>query len=138
MGHASSAHEILVETREGVVRAFAIRRRPEDQRWNGGELQLVQGSPAQPNSREMRTRDTNTHQHRRRANWEGTAFREDEERMPRRVFITEVLLRKCGCTTVCKGFDAKKKREAAKKGHGETRRKRFEEIMMKTRRNWTK
>ena len=48
LGHARGSNEILVGTRDGVVRAYSVIRKPEGERWNRVLLQEMQGTPQQP------------------------------------------------------------------------------------------
>ena len=49
LGHARGSNECLIGTPAGVVRAWAIKRRPEEERWCADNLEAVQGTPARPN-----------------------------------------------------------------------------------------
>ena len=49
LGHARSSNEIFVGTREGVVRAWAIRKKPYEAQWDGDLVKNMMGTPAQPN-----------------------------------------------------------------------------------------
>ena len=49
LGHARSSNEIFVGTREGVVRAWAIRKKPYEEQWDGDLVKNMMGTPAQPN-----------------------------------------------------------------------------------------
>ena len=49
LGHSRSSNEAIVGTKEGVVRAWAIRRKPEGERWNAQAWREMKGTPARPN-----------------------------------------------------------------------------------------
>ena len=49
LGHSRNSNEILVGTREGVVRAWAIRKKPYEEQWDGDLIKNMKGTPAQPN-----------------------------------------------------------------------------------------
>lgn len=49
LGHARGSNEVLVGTRNGVVRAWAIRRNTEEERWSATDIHDMQGTPARPN-----------------------------------------------------------------------------------------
>ena len=49
LGHARGSSEALVGTKEGVVRAWTIRRMTEEERWDAESITEMQGTPAQPN-----------------------------------------------------------------------------------------
>ena len=48
LGTSSNSNQHLVGTRQGVVSAFAIRRKPLEDRWKGEEIVLMIGTPARP------------------------------------------------------------------------------------------
>ena len=48
LGHARGSNDTLIGTREGVVRAYAVRRREEDARWDRELLKELRGQPQQP------------------------------------------------------------------------------------------
>ena len=48
LGHNRNSNEILVGTSEGVVKAYAIRRQPEDVRWDGEMIKKMKGTPQKP------------------------------------------------------------------------------------------
>ena len=48
LGHASNSNEVLIGTAEGVVRAFAVIRKPPDERWDASRLRDMRGTPEQP------------------------------------------------------------------------------------------
>ena len=49
LGHARCSNEAIIGTGVGVVRAYAIRRQAEGQRWSGERIKEMQGTPQQPN-----------------------------------------------------------------------------------------
>ena len=49
LGHSRCSNEILIGTRGGVVRAYAVKRREEDARWDGKFLKELTGTPQKPN-----------------------------------------------------------------------------------------
>jgi len=50
LGHARGSSESLVGTKDGVVRAWTIRRMPEGERWGPEAITEMQGAPARPNT----------------------------------------------------------------------------------------
>jgi hypothetical protein len=48
LGHARRSNEVLIGTKEGVLKAWAIKRRPEEERWDGERVQAIQGTPQRP------------------------------------------------------------------------------------------
>ena len=49
LGHSRNSNEVLIGTREGVVRAWAIRKKPYGDQWDGDLIKAMRGTPAQPN-----------------------------------------------------------------------------------------
>ena len=54
LGHNRNSNEILVGTSEGVVKAYAIRRQPEDARWDGEMIKKMNGTPQKPDPQHTR------------------------------------------------------------------------------------
>ena len=50
LGHARGSSESLVGTKDGVVRAWAIRRMPQDERWGPESITEMRGTPARPST----------------------------------------------------------------------------------------
>jgi len=50
LGHARGSSESLVGTKDGVVRAWTIRRMPEGERWGPEAITEMQGTPARPST----------------------------------------------------------------------------------------
>ena len=48
LGHARGSSESLVGTKDGVVRAWTIRRMPEGERWGPEAITDMQCTPARP------------------------------------------------------------------------------------------
>ena len=48
LGHARSSNEHLIGTKSGAIKAYAIKRQGEDQRWDADLIQQLQGTPQQP------------------------------------------------------------------------------------------
>ena len=48
LGHARTSNEVLIGAPEGVVRAYSISRKPEDQQWDGPTVLASKRTPAQP------------------------------------------------------------------------------------------
>ena len=51
LGHSRTSNEVLVGTKEGVVRAYSWSRQPEDQRWDARMIEEMRGTPQQPDPR---------------------------------------------------------------------------------------
>ena len=48
LGHSRNSNEIYIGTRGGVVRAWAIRKKPEQEQWDGKLIKEMAGTPARP------------------------------------------------------------------------------------------
>ena len=103
LGHSRGSNEHIVGTDSGVIRAYAVKRQPEDRRWNAEMLRNLKGTPQQP-----------------RPDQPGSAvpvsvrFDVEEDAAPqepqpppqrqiRRMRITETLLQQYGYTVGCEG-----------------------------------
>ena len=49
MGHARGSNEALIGTGDGVVRAWAVKRKPEEERWSAQAIKDMRGTPGRPN-----------------------------------------------------------------------------------------
>ena len=45
LGHARRSNEVIIGTKEGAVRAWAVRRRAEGDRWDGELMKQIRGTP---------------------------------------------------------------------------------------------
>ena len=48
LGHSRISNEVLIGTRTGVVRAWAVKRKPEEDRWDKTLIKNMKGTPARP------------------------------------------------------------------------------------------
>ena len=48
LGHARNSNEVLIGTNDGVVRAYAVIRKAEGERWSAENLRNMKGTPQQP------------------------------------------------------------------------------------------
>ena len=48
LGHSRQSNEAIIGVEEGVVRAFAIRRKPDEERWNEIAIRNAKGTPQRP------------------------------------------------------------------------------------------
>ena len=130
LGHSRNSNEAVIGTPEGVVRAYAIKRMPEDSRWDGELLKNLKGTPQQPDPLKQGTHIPI------RINFDPPASeepvpvaRDSEAGRIRRMMITPALLEKYGYTDGC---DACRNRRAGlkeRRGHSEICRTRIEEAM---------
>ena len=49
LGHARISSEVLIGTQNGVVRAWTVKRKVEEEKWNGEKIKEMRGTPSQPN-----------------------------------------------------------------------------------------
>ena len=49
LGHTRSTNEMVMGTKDGVVRAYAIKRQDDEERWKSGLVKEMRGTPQQPN-----------------------------------------------------------------------------------------
>ena len=129
LGHARSSSECLVGTKQGVLRAWSVKRRPEEERWNADLIRGMQGTPQRPDPSKPGV-DVPI-----RINVDFTRPREEErhqeplrkEIFPRRLKITEKLLHKYGYCEDCEGCRRAAAGNMDARGHSEMCRKRIEE-----------
>ena len=125
LGHARDSNEMIVGTAEGASKTYAVKRMPEDERWDPEFIRSMQGIPQQPDPKkkgitipisfrfESMTTEIETH-----------PVKETKEPMARRRGITKIELDKYGFTPGCPGCIAKQRGEVAKRGHSKACRKR--------------
>ncbi|MDA8582760.1 hypothetical protein N9L68_00975 [bacterium] len=104
LGQADKSNESLIGTEGGVIRSWAVRRKPDSERWDGVLLKKVCGTPNQPIPG--------------RSGWyipirveidmpEGGDVEEAEprrkEEVPRRVYLKRKHFEKHGFTEACEG-----------------------------------
>ena len=143
LGTAREANEILIGTKEGVSRCYAIKRMTEEDRWNAEEVAAMRGTPQQPNPLKMGLHIP-TRLPMDAALGGGTdgdavegggdaGIPEDEvlisEPLVRRTPITQKEIDKYGMTPGCEGCEAKSRGEVTRRGHSERCRNRIEEAM---------
>ena len=49
LGISRESNEILVGTKNGVMRAYALKQRPADERWDEKQISDMRGTPQRPN-----------------------------------------------------------------------------------------
>ena len=47
--HNINSNEILTGTADGVIKAYAVRRKSEEERWDGSMIKNMKGTPQKPN-----------------------------------------------------------------------------------------
>ena len=134
LGHARNSNEVLIGTDQGVVRAYDVKRKPEDQRWNGEAIKNMKGTPQQPDPSKPGSSIPI------RVTFDETEKKEEEkaeapkrENEIRRMRITKSMLEKYGHTDGCEGcrFQRSGVRDSQGqgRGHSERCRKRIMERM---------
>ena len=130
LGHARDSNETIVGTTEGAVKTYAIKRMPEDERWDAEFIRNIRGIPQQPDpKRKGATIPISFKFESISTEGETHPSKEIPEPMSRRRGITQIELEKYGFTPGCPGCLAKQRGEIAKRGHSEACRKRIEDMM---------
>ena len=130
LGHARDSNETIVGTTEGAVKTYAIKRMPEDERWDAEFIRNIRGIPQQPDpKRKGATIPISFKFESISTEGETHPSKEIPEPMARRRGITQIELEKYGFTPGCPGCLAKQRGEIAKRGHSEACRKRIEDMM---------
>ena len=62
LGHARNSAEVLVGTPDGVVRAWAVRRRPAEERWNCDIIKRMPATPRDPSRLQGLEKSEDDHQ----------------------------------------------------------------------------
>ena len=130
LGHSRASNEMLIGTREGVVRAYAVKRQDEDQRWDGSLIKEMKGTPQQPNpNKPGMTIPIKIRFDEPEAAEPIPSVPAREEKGMRRMGITEALLKKYGYTEDCEGCKAKAAGIKEARKHTEECRRRIDEAM---------
>ena len=131
LGHARSSNEVLIGTLQGVVRAWAIKLKPEDEKWDADLIKNMKGTPAQPNPNKMGLNVPI------RVTFDPTPpeFVEPQVQqrrvggMPRQMPIHHWMLKKYGYTEDCKGCEQRRSGLGTRLPHNQPCRRRLEEAM---------
>ena len=131
LGHARHSNEHVIGTRLGAVRAYAIKRKPDDQRWDAELLKDLKGTPQQPDPERagitvpisVRIEPLPVEQR----GPQDTA--REEPRQIRRMRITEALLQQHGYTAGCEGCRFRRAGLGETRPHTEVCRSRLEAAM---------
>ncbi len=133
IGHSRNTNEVLVGTREGVVRAYSIKRRDEENMWDGELMKSIQGTRQQPDPRRLGQQVPIT-----------VRFDEPEEAETisvqlaktqidvRSIRITSQMLETHGYTEGCEGCRFKRSGFNESRAHTETCRRRMMEAVSGT------
>ena len=143
MGTAREANGMIMGTKDGATRCYAIKRMTEEDRWSAEEIAGMQGTPQQPNPLKMGLHIPTRLQSdiALGGGADGIAAEgdggedipRDEDQMPdplvRRTPIAHKEIEKYGLTPGCEGCDAKARGEVTRRGHTNKCRNRIEEAM---------
>ena len=129
LGHARNSNEAVIGTREGMVRAYAIRRQDEDSRWSAVWVQSLQGTPQQPDPRKASVAIPIMVRFDAATEGEPVPAGLPRQEKGRRMRLTDNLFEKYGYTANCEGCRCKLTGMGDRKPHTEECRKRVEEAM---------
>ena len=128
LGHARASNEVLIGTKNGVVRAWAVRRRDPEDRWDADLIKNMQGTPQKPNPNKpgamIPVRITFDKADKTEVPIIIQPAREEEG--PRSMYIKAWMLEKYGYTEGCKGCDHKRAGQDAQRPHNQVCRSRME------------
>ena len=132
MGHMNRTTEAIIGTREGVVKAWAIKRRSEGERWNIENINGVRGTPAEPVPGQGKRR-VPIKVRMGEANDGKVDGKDDvdagmEEQAPRRARITKKYYERYGYTEGCEGC-GRLMAGLGQRPHTESCRERMEETL---------
>ena len=131
LGHARGSNESLVGTADGVVRAWAIKRKAEGERWCKERIQNIRGTPQRPNPN-MPGSDIPIHV---RVHLEEPGMMPADVRparnegVPRRTYLKPRDFRKHGFSEDCEGCRRIKTGGMGNRPHTEECRARMEEVL---------
>ena len=129
-------NEVLIGTKEGVVRAYDVKRRPEEERWNAEMIKNMKGTPQQPDpSKPGASIPIQVTFDKDDAEEEAKAQAPKRENEFRRMRLNKEILEKYGYTEGCEGCRCQRAGIRDEKGrgrpHSEICRKRLMEAMEK-------
>ena len=130
LGHSRGSNEAIIGTRDGVVRAYALKRMAADHRWDRDLLRAIRGTPQQPDPSRpgLKIPVKITFEPPREELIVPTA-RDTETGKVRRMMITPAMLDKYGYTEGCDGCRTKRAGLKERRGHTEECRARIEAAM---------
>ena len=130
LGHTKSSNEAVIGTNEGVVRAYAIRRKEEGQRWCAARIRNLQGTPQQPDpSKAGISIPVSVRFDPRGSDDEAIPTQPLRKEAGRRMRLTERLFDKYGHSEGCGGCQAQVAGMSDRKPHTEECRRRIGEAM---------
>ena len=125
----SRTNEVVIGTCEGVLKAWAVKRRPEDERWDIKMIDGVKGTPEEPVPGKGRRRVPIRIRLEVREDVEVDEIGTGEE-APRRTNIKKKFYERYGYTDGCEGCN-RLRAGLTQRGHDEGCRSRMEKEMEK-------
>ena len=105
MGPARNSNETLIGTKEGIIRAYIVKRQDSESRWDGKLIkEMMQGTPRRPNPTST---DYNI------------LVRVGKDLAFRRIIITQAMQVQNGYTEGCEGCRYKRARLPSSRVHSE-------------------
>ena len=132
LGHSRNSNEHLVGTSRGVVKAYSIKRRAEDERWNRPFIEETRGTPQQPDPARAGLAIPISVRFDAQVPEDETpdaAAQGETQRQIRRMRITEALLKQHGFTEGCEGCRFRRAGLGETRPHTEVCRSRIEAAM---------
>ena len=124
LGHTRNSNEAFIGTPEGTVKAYACKRRPDDEKWDMKAIDAIKGTPYVPIPKGLQTNVPIRVQLPEPEGPPGAAEPSAQRVFqPRRVAITQKELDKYGYSVGCPGCDSKRQGGVAKVGHNENCRR---------------
>ena len=132
LGHTRNSNEHLIGTHGGVVKAYSVKRRSEDERWDKAYIEGVRGTPQQPDPARSGLTVPISVRFDVAAPEDGAppkADQDEPQRQIRRMRITEAILKQHGYTDGCEGCRFRRAGLSETRGHTEACRTRIEAAM---------
>ena len=130
LGHSHNSNETIIGTTDGAIRAFAIQRQPEADRWDADRIRNIKGTPQKPNPSKLGIEIPI------KIRFEPTPVVSNppvvllrREVAPRKMKITQRLIDKYGMTEGCQGCAYKGSGLDDHRGHSQRCRERIEKAI---------
>jgi hypothetical protein len=129
LGHSRSSNEILIGTRKGVVRAWAIKKLPYEEQWDPALIKEMKGTPARPNPNKPGSTIpvTITFDAEKDENDEIILRPARVEVQPKAVYVQTWMLESYGFTEGCPGCARKRAGMTIREAHNSQCRERIKE-----------
>ena len=99
-GHARNSSEVLIDTLNGVVRAWAVRRKPAEERWSDDSIGAMTTTPKDPSGVQAPKQLADEPQ---LVTEDSTAVAEEERAVEKRLRIRQAEHLEYGLTPACEG-----------------------------------